>query len=298
MRITSIRRLQWMIVGLIVGLICGGVRDAAMNFSDELSSLGGRRIGQRDFEHALVLKLNGKPYFTDLVVYPYHLGGASGQTGRLHVVYGMYWDGQTKEENGRLAARWEPAYFVASAPYVPVSSRIGSTKSSAAARGRQFDDVLGYLQSLPEPNKVKFQYASWSWLTRPLFEWTSGMFLFIGIIWPTIINLLVFHSLWRKPEPAGESLWNVKSDTSQRKPQAAIADDQTLAVVRSLDEELEKTLSVAAADKPASAQPASPVRALQSAPLQPAAVGPSTAKDFKSKQGDYYPTERRAKHKD
>ena len=80
MRITSLRRWHWMIIGLIVGAITGKVHEAALNFSDELAGFGDRRIGQKDFEHALITHFHGKSYFSDLVVYPYHLSGASAGT--------------------------------------------------------------------------------------------------------------------------------------------------------------------------------------------------------------------------
>src|SRR5689334_25007050 len=121
MGVTSVRRWHWMIVGLVVGALYGYVRESSADFYQELTSYGVRRLGQHEFEAALKAQFHGRAQFADLVVYPHLLAATGGQTVTLHVVSGLYWSGRTEVENGRQAARWEPAYFVASTPYVPVT---------------------------------------------------------------------------------------------------------------------------------------------------------------------------------
>src|SRR5215212_5904123 len=138
MNITSLRVWHWMTLGVLAGAVYGYVREASANFYDELGSYGTRRIGQREFESALTKQLNGKPRFSDIVIFPHRLSGTGAQTITVHIVSGMYWDGRTQVENGRTAAKWEPAYFVASVPYFPTPA------SPAALAGQQFADVMAY----------------------------------------------------------------------------------------------------------------------------------------------------------
>jgi hypothetical protein len=288
-----------MIIGLLVGLICGGVRDASMNFNKELGSYGGRRISQRQFEKGLVSKFQGRAQFTDVVVYPYRLGGSSSGAVKLHVVSGLYFDGKTELENGRLAARWQPAYFVASVPYRATEAQPGAPVRAAgtAREGQEFGSVLAYLESLKGSQGVQFQYARWWWVSRPLFLWTCGGVVFIGIVWPTIVNLLAYGSFFRPAEAKGESLWKEKSAAAVPAPKPAVTEADAQAL-RELERELEANLATAPAQPTAEVPPPrAAVRELASTPLQPvAAAAPGKKKDFGADQGDFYPTERHAKH--
>jgi hypothetical protein len=287
-----------MIIGLLVGLICGAVRDASMNFNKELGSYGARRISQRQFEKALVSKFQGRAQFTDVVVYPYRLGGSSSGAVKLHVVSGLYFDGKTELENGRLAARWQPAYFVASVPYRAAEAQPGTAVSAAgrARKGQEFGSVLAYLESLMGSQGVQFHYARWWWVSRPLFLWTCGGVVFIGMVWPTIVNLLAYGSLFRPAEAKGESLGKAKPAAAAPAPKQVVSEADAQAL-RDLERELEANLATSAPQPAAAVQPRPAVRELASAPLQPvAALAPQKKKDFGADQGDFYPTERHAKH--
>lgn len=296
MRITALRGWHWLVVGLLAGLACGAARDAAINFADELDGYG-QRLGQREFERAVVADLHGRRRFDRLAVYPYRLAGSSAANAvRVHVVAGLYCDGQPREENGRLALRWEPAYFVAAVPYQPVTTT-ATTTAAASASPVSYPDVLAYLQSLspksPGGRGVTFRYESWAWAARPPFLWGCGVFLFVGVVWPTVINLLAYGRLTRPPEPKGISLRDVRRPAAAAPPAEAAPD---LSAVRALDEELEA--AVASAPTPAATVSTAPVRSLATSPVEAADVAPGSQKHFGARREDYYPTELGAKHED
>jgi hypothetical protein len=233
-----------------------------------------------------------------VTVYPYRLGGSSAGAAKLHVVAGLFFDGKPELENGRLAAHWQEAYFVASVPYrVAEAPSAASAKSPGVpAQGQEFADVLAYLQALKQAQGVQYAYATWWWATRPMFIWTVGGFLFIGIVWPTIVNLLVYGTFFRPAEAKGDPLRSAKPAPTvpAQKPTISSADAQAL---RDLELELEANLETSASPPSAASPPRPAVRELATVPLQPvAAPAPQKKKDFGADQGDFYPTERHAKH--
>jgi len=289
MNVASIHRWQWMVLGLLAGAIYGYAREASADFAQELASYSARRIGQREFEQSLARKIQGRPCLTDLVVTPHRLPGTRQQTITLHVVSGLYCDGRTQMEDGRRAIRWEPAYFVASVPYRPVAAPAGTTGSA------EFENVAAYLGSLSLPEPVSFQYARWWWVARPQVVWTTAGFMLIGVVWPTIVNLLAFGTFYRPREARGILLWNAKAapSPSQKKPEVA-PDDTALAA---LEQTLEASLSdVTPAPPPAASKPQ--IRALGTAETVTAAaiLADEKKKDFGAEKEDFYPTELRARH--
>lgn len=273
MRITSLQTWHWMVVGVVLGLTCGYVHESSMNFADELASYNARRIGQREFERAVVDKVQGKLRFTEITIYPYRLEGLV----HVDLVTGLYWDGQTHLENGRLAAHWEPAYFVASVPYRPLDVHVPASP-----------DVRGYLGSLAAKG-VRFDYATWFWVSRPLALWTVGCILLIGVVWPVAINLLTFGTLTRPPREKAPSLRHLKSST--RGPAPAILP----AAITAIEDELKSSITAPPPALPAQA----PVRALSDAPLDPVSIpAADKPKEFGQDKEDFYPTELRGKNED
>lgn len=293
MNIASIRRWQLMIVGLVAGALYGYVREASASFNDELASYGARRIGQREFEQALARKLHGRPCLTDLVVTPHRLSGTRARTITLHVVSGLYWDGRTQVEDGKVAARWEPACFVASTPYRPITSPPHGTTAAA-----EFEDVAAYLRSSWHVDPVAFRYARWWWAVRPQVLWTVVGFVIIGGVWPTVVNLLAFGTFGRPPEAKRISLWNAAAAQQPSGRSAdATPDDEKLAA---LERKLEAALSDTPANASPSAAPRPQVRALRGAEAESAAsvAADQKKKDFGADEEDFYPTELRGRHEE
>ena len=281
MNVASVRRWQWVVVGLVAGAVYGYAREAAANFDDDLAAHGGRRIGQREFEAALGRKVQNRPALAELVVTPHRIGGTRDRTITVHVVSGLYCDGQTRTEGGRRTVRWEPAYFVASTPYRPA----GTTA--------EFADVAAYLASSPVGEGVR--YARWWWVGRPLVVWTAAGFGVVGLIWPTVVNLVAFGT-WRRPREArGISLWGAGAGAKTEGAKPPPVDDG--ATLAELERRLEDSLGDAPADVPVPATGTPAVKALGGgAALQAAVAEVGKPKDFGAEKEDFYPTELRARH--
>ena len=279
MNVASVRRWQWVTVGLVAGALYGYAREAAANFDDALAAYGERRIGQRDFEAALGRKVQGRPALTDLVVTPHRLGGTRDRTITVHVVSGLYCDGQTRVEDGRRAVRWEPAYFVASTPYRP------------AGTSAEFADVAAYLATSPAAESVR--YARWWWVGRPLVVWTAAGFGVVGLVWPTVVNLVVFGT-WRRPREAREiSLWGA----GKTPPEATRPPMDDGAALAELERRLEVSLGDAVAAAPALVATTPAVKALRGEAALPASIADAgKPKDFGAEKEDFYPTELRGRH--
>ena len=282
MRVTSLRAWHWMLIGLLAGLAGGAVRSLWLNFSDELTKYGDIRITQRQFERAIVSRYAGRRGFTNIVVYPYALNGASANIVKLHVVQGLYSDGQIHDETGKRAYVWKPAYFVASVPFRSVGTE--STDPHLLAK-ESAPDVMVYMAAQAASGGVQFQYASWWWVTRPLFLWPAVSFWVIGVVWPVIINLLAYGRFTRPP-----TLKEVLSPQPKLKPGKSVQlPGDTSAMTAQLDRELESHLS------PSAIPPITP-ESPAFAPLSPAllqAVQPLSIpkKNYGAKPEDFYPTE-------
>ena len=194
-------RLSYITIGLVAGLIVGGVRTAGLNFATELAAFHGQRIGQRDFERAVVTTIHDRPAFTELTIYPYVLNGASSaEATRLHVVSGLYCDGQPRyDSSGKQALYWSSAYFVASVPFHAVGPGEGIVSTVQA--GAEFEDVRAFLASANPVHHLPIRYAWWWWFAQSLVVWPAAGFVVVGLIWPTVLNLLTYGTCFRPRSP-------------------------------------------------------------------------------------------------
>lgn len=292
MRVTDVRHWQWLLISLLVGGACGGVRQSASDdIEDRLDRHGKLIADPKRFEVALLTKVRSQPLLKDVVVYPYWIPRREGQGngredgGRLvHVVSGKYWDGKAKKEGGQTVARWVPASFLAQVPFEPRLALPGGDGAPA-----KFASVLEYLAFLERKEGIRYRYAWWWWAAEPLFVWTAGSIVLVGVLWPMLINLLTFGTLLRPREERGRSLWGVRSATQPKPVRAATASVS----LDELEAELESRLADdAKSPEPARAAPA--IRQLSNAPLLPAAEGPKEVTEYNARDEDYYPTAARA----
>jgi hypothetical protein len=148
---------------------------------------------------------------------------------------------------------------------------------------------------------VTYRFA---WWRRPLY-WNAlhagVVVLVIGIIWPSLINLLAFGSLTR---PADEPMPALPPSSRTSPLAAAIAHTPTAeldAAVAQYTDGLAASLTPATPDLAcspgAAAVPAQAAAALSSVPLAPAAAADTGEhKSFGADKEDYYPTELKASH--
>jgi hypothetical protein len=280
MGIENIRRWQWIVVALVIGVAVGSVRrlaegDVTSRFPLVLNS-------QAEFERALLEKGDGVPRFRDLTVYTEKVPGADQA---VHVVGGLYTqfhvkDGQT------FASPPTRACFIFKPPY-----------QALIDRGKPINPeytVIDYLASL-RGQGVRFRTAWWHSPAASIALWTLGSLILIGGVWPTLVNLIAFGQLTQPPRESFD-VGGPSTSTPAAATSAPTEDD--LARLRQLDAALEAQLAAGATGAtsitPADA-PAPAVRALSATPLEPiAAERPEEDREFGADRDDYYPTERHA----
>ena len=282
MRIERIRRWQWILISLVVGWILGQLQQLPR---EDWRSAYGQNMTQRDFERGLQREYNGVRHFRDLVVYPDRIQLPGGISKPIHIVAGLYLDGGPPVKDGNERADWRPRCFVAEVPYKPLGP---STQPADPQLS-----VVDYLKSL-KGTGVSFRYAWWRdpvWAVR---LWTAASLVVIGGIWPTLVNLMVYGSIWRPRESKGVDLSRVKPTTTESAPKPSITAED-LAETERLDAQMEAQLAASPSEPVSSANVQSqppPTRELNAAPLVPAA--PETEKDpkdFGQGKDDFYPTE-------
>jgi hypothetical protein len=288
MQLVDIRQWQWMLLSLIVGALIGYVRQEA---AGDLESQYGESInGQKHFEKALLTVEQGRPHFTDISVHCRTVPDGRGGSKRVHVVNGLYFNGQYAQEGGRLIARWQPAFFLADIPYKPATDFAAMGKPQLAQRFQKIakPTVLDFLDLLSDAANVSYTNAWWQGMG--LGEWTLASFILVGVIWPITINLLVYGSWHRPREEPGIDLSKVDAHSEKSKPPITRADQAQL---QALETELQAQLEPAGAPSPDAPSSQEPVRQLETAPLQAAAVVDQSDKEFGAKPDDFYPTERK-----
>jgi hypothetical protein len=215
---------------------------------------------QRQFETALVDQRLGHRLFQDVTVYPHWVRSrATGERKPVHLVTGAYWDGNTQLKGDAVVARWEPACFVAPVPY------------------GQYATVLDYLAELKARQGVSYRYAWWWWTARPLFTSTLVAVVAMGVVWPTVVNLLVFGRLTRPPGVGWPSLWRVRRVKAAPSPTAGAP-------------------STGEREPVPAAPPEAPPRAAPAPVLRTEAVAAAPASQqvehhYGARPDDFYPTE-------
>lgn len=320
MGIENIKRWHWCIIGIVVGCIIASIslwagpkedpHAITVMFSDfESQVLRGQMprrgygvIDIRDFKvHPAIEFINPETRateITDAITYkfkvlekpvkdkPGHFE-ATPLTGRLLIV-----------QPGAIAKDGKPG----SRKYVSV---VGSIEGLTT---RQYvEKVQEYVSKLdkakyPSATQIKLKTA---WIEEPKWAYTAygvGGFVVIGLIWPTVLNLLIGAGLGRAPKEPEYDLSRYKGDSKSAEKPKAVVTDEDMDKLKALEEELEESLREGAvARQPvaavATAEPQ--IKKLEGGPLESAKEEskPAVNKAFGADQGDYYPTEVHGKPK-
>lgn len=330
MRLENLRRWHWMLIGLVAGLLVGQV----YYMTDGDSAVGDPKnnfIDPREFERDLVSTWSPKgqpevkrPTFEQLRVIRL---SKPLQGGELYAVRGIRWQ-QTRDKDGNVALKGNDRWFPAPHPYKPKAvipakdvkvpesgGWMAGMQSLAEKLGLKEPDppgsVLEYLAKVQADKKIngdgriKFEYRWWESPRVTRVTWTVGGFVVIGLVWPTIVNLVAFGSPFRPREKKEPKPARVKSkpEPEKKKPTVTAEDMEQL---KKLEEELEAKLKEGArsrADLPSPApaeEPAAPVRQLTAAPpVEPIVVPKEDVKhEYKMREDDLYPVERGPRKKD
>ena len=178
--------------------------------------------------------------------------------------------------------------------------------------GMSVRDYLAKLKDLTD--KLNQQYPrgvftftyKFNWLETPrgaFSVYTAAGFVLVGLIWPSLLHLLVQAGYGRAGDEFDLSKYKSRATTTPKKKAGLThADAEELA---RLEAELEAKLkagevgAAASADAPAAAPEKPTVRVLEAGPIeQPKAPAkPREQKGYGADQGDYYPTEVHGKPK-
>lgn len=291
MGVEDIRRWQWVVVGLVLGV--------SMSYAWRgLEGPAVRKISQQDFERELIRRPaeGDVPRIRNLVVFPpqesFETYTEDGVQKRRLVqrVKGQRLLPDARAREGEAAKPvYQPFEFVAPMPYKP--QRGGPPNPP--------DDftVLGWLEHMRRNREFSYRYA---WEQTPRWNLAlfagGGVLLFGGLL-PTLINVLTGAGFGRPRRPADEppekkvDLRKVRStSTSEPEPARPAVTDEDRARLDEVNATLEKDLAGAqiTGDGATGAAPASVIRPLETRPLEPL-VETKHDDEPKEYRGEYYP---------
>jgi len=293
MDIVSLKTRHWVVIGLLTGAICGGVRLSSR--SDWMASPV-RTIGQEEFERGLLHATpSGQRTLDRIVVHPQESSGVQWvtalytQTIKIHSV-------AHDPASPLVAAEMTSAVkFRASEPYVPLEPVKGYSKPSG---------VLAYLKIASErPNAagLGFQYAWYELPANEMLLWVCGCTALIGGLWPVMLGLLVGAGFGPKEQPPLLDLSKFRSGPkydAKKANAAAVAEcEMLLALIDANERKLaagQENLDAEPAPVATAKKTVAGIRQLHAATVEPGAA-PLTQeeKDF---AGEFYPTETHVPH--
>jgi hypothetical protein len=286
-----LKRWHWAMIAIAIGLAAGY---AALPTSLDVRAYGEGLNGPKDYERNLIRDTEGRRRFTDLVVHRQSVTTPSGGTREAWIVSGTYC-GNAPEPSDRKW-HWRPKFFVADEPYNPavaLAELTGGVGAERIARFKQLPNptVVDFLEILRDMRGVHFTHA-W-WRTHAMATWFIGSFVLIGLIWPTVIDLVAYGRFIRPREKKEVDRPASTATAPEVRPQVTAEDLEKL---NQLDAALEEGLKPTAAPATAAVPVASaPIRKLNG-DAQPATavLDPKDPCTFGAKKDDFYPTARKA----
>jgi len=295
MRLAALKKWYWMAISLLVGVLVAWVRsgDPGDIHGDHIDEFGYVLGSQQLFENALTDKYEGRPRFSDIMVYPRRIDDGHGGSRPVNIVTGEF-RRPVEDAPGHTVTTSNRAFIVTHVPYEPLIDLSAFNKPGGPDYDKVFRDagtrpsVIDFLATLHAAAGVDYQYAWWD--AYAYLIWPLVSFVLIGLIWPTAVNLMTFGKLTRPPEAKGMSLWNIRRGTKPAAPPVvpikapeAARDDEPVDLVEATDEPRD------------AAAPAPIARLSAEAPTQTASAD-LTSKEFGARPDDYYPTERHVQH--
>jgi hypothetical protein len=282
MHAQDLKRWHWVAISIVVGIALS-IAWSSIEWDENVPS-----IGQRDFESGLIIPYPQQGHLSNVTVLP-------AQEGKYKIIAQEMRNTSTP---GVMDLR--PVAYLADSPY---------KSSQWNGGGDQYKTVLDYLTTLKKNNPdmgIAYRYAWWRDTWAVYLLWTGASVLLIGVVWPSVVSLMVGAGLGFKGEEKGPDydLDRFKSEpqapkpTDRREPTQAEIDH-----LKQLETELEKRLEAERlgipmpSDEPIPGTPGAPSapRKLEAGPLEAAATDtPEENHDYK---GEFYPVDRGAKKK-
>jgi hypothetical protein len=297
MRLERVQRWQWMAISVVVGAALAYARRDDPEAL--LSRLGEGVADQQWFEQQLQRRVpladgSTVPAFGRLTVYPLTLTGR-GQRPHVHVVAGMALVEDRPRRPQLLpttiptsvpagVGKLRPFFYIAPVPFQPLADR------QAGKSPAEWATVRDYLNGL-KPHGVTYAYAWWADARYAAAAWVCGSFLLLGVVWPTIVNLLAYGTLGRPHEEKGVSLWRVKTSRAESSPRPTAMPAPTHPLAAAMTD-----LAPAEVESPTGPSPAGPAPALLLEPVTAGSTAHDAHKEFGARRDDFYPTELKASH--
>jgi len=281
MGIDEIKRWQWIVIGLIVGLCLG------FAWTSGEPNYDGRLSGQLEFERDLLRKhpKTSEPLVRNIVIHPTELDFQN-KTVQVVTFQRLYEGAKTHK------TYYQPQHFVAQVPYVQMMSN------------QSYPSVGDSLKAVAQQTKapVSFRYSWESERPTAISLWTVGTVAVVGGVWPTLINLMVgagfapkrekkkkedyFDRFSHGPEPAKAAAAAAVSDAERQR-----LDDMN----RRLEEQLKAAgvisdPSLASEEDPEGKILAPSIRKLEGGALETAPAARRGDEDDEIEvKGEYYP---------
>ena len=199
MKLTSLRRWHWIVFSLIVGPLFGYSRQQGLK--DLLHNFGNSITGTRNFENLIMGKVGDRHMFEDLRVFKQIMPDDQGIVRPVYVVVGQAFMGDYEQEDGKPVAHWHPMFFATAPPYRPRMNIDQLNTRDAPKLAEQFREipeptVMDFLSMAGAARGIKYRHA-W-WYELGIGSWTLVSFVVLGLVWPTLLNFMLFRS-WRRP---------------------------------------------------------------------------------------------------
>lgn len=158
--------------------------------------------------------------------------------------------------------------------------------------------VRDYLDAIQAEHPQMPHYTFAWWLEPKAQMWLAvGIgFVVIGVIWPTVLSLLVGAGFGPPPREKGVSLRNLKATPAPSAAGVAAPTEEDLAAMQQMEEDLLKELESESGGRPAttvSTGPA-PIKTLNAKAVEPPLAAPKKEEGPKSFAGEFYPVARKS----
>ena len=310
-----------MLIGVGLGLLIGFVRSVAYN--DIEPSVGEGRLSHKEFELALRRPARNsadKLTIEEITVFRLPNGDYVAKVLYLR-------ENDARAAMGRVKLKPNYQWYPLEQDVLDMKASLGAlrqNKADVAMEKMQFlrrfcealrikpadppDCLLEYLRRVKDfkGRHLTFTYAWWNQPRVMITAWVLGCFVLVGVIWPFVVNLIAFGSLWRPAEAEKKPQKAKPRSTAPaqigKKPVAGPTQKDMDELLR-LEAEMEARLRESgmeitpSAPAPSTPETDEPVRKLTATQTE-VQTGPETPqeqKHFDRKEGDWYPVERHVK---
>ena len=304
MRVENLSWGHWLVIAIIVGALTAWMQCTigAGNETQTGTQLELERLLLREPLKAT----NGKeyPYIIALVIYPKVQAGfaiptTDGTTIPSKTLITFRVLGSSADRKG-----WEykPSSILASVPYQPIVRRVDDPNLTAQS----------YFKTLAESAPwIRFRYAWWAEPVWVYVLWISGSIVVIGIVWPTILRMLIKAGYGTREEKVSQPslLSRMFGGPKSHRPQTAPAaprpsptqmSSEELARLDKMEQELQEFLKPTHRpedDEDDALHKAPAIRELNATPVTTPTEEPKT-QEQKDYAGEFYPTVAHGKKKD